>query len=607
MKPMFRRILSNLNGIACLACAAAVAPHAAIANPWSDVGTPSRPGWVDQGAERRLRLLNSLPGIHTALKNQAMGYIGNMGPGLSVGLVLDDGLFYSQGFGFADAAKTVVPDETTIFRAGSLSKVITGTALLTLIDDPARNMSLDDAADKAAYLPELKFVCPVWGSSCQRGLQVNSIKLKHLVSHTAGLANVMEQTNAHVPVWLADLQKSWLLFPPGTASAYSGVSAEAEGLIGQRVSGQLYVDYVKSSLFTPLAMNASSMDEQTLPAARRAQKWQFGGPSGPQAWTFTKFNGILAGDDQPMILPAGGLATTVFDLSRFIAIFLLGPMPQVNGHPLLKPTTITSAGSSMFSSVAPPPPHCAGASSNDANGFSYSRCGTAFGFGVNWYVGTPPYIQHNGDEPGLSGSNTVFDQTAKMGATGLISTEPFPALVPQPAGLDKNFMTTVVMGLLTSGKTADAATDWTGQLLADGIARLLYLSGKAPAASDINAFRASFIATNHLNAGNVVAFLNTWHNAVGSCSTFRVRHVRSTSSLGVSFRCKKSTWNVVIDVDASAPHKVSWSNVPPDPVALQKCINACNVAEGACMSQAHSVSEKQQCIADKKECVKECG
>src|SRR5205823_11873256 len=132
------------------------------------------------------------------------------GPGLAVGLVLDDGLYYSEGFGFRDKERIRPPDELTVFRAGSLSKVMTGTGLLTLIDDPARQMSLDDLADDKKYLPELQSVCPAASigqfQDCTRGANHLGIKLKDLVSHTAGLPDVMEQTNANEGAWLSDLK-----------------------------------------------------------------------------------------------------------------------------------------------------------------------------------------------------------------------------------------------------------------------------------------------------------------------------------------------------------------------------------------------------------------
>jgi CubicO group peptidase (beta-lactamase class C family) len=434
--------------------------------PWTAIGLPKRPSWVEMCAERRLRLLAALPNAEKQALSSATPYIGgtHTGPGLQVGLVLDDGLFYSHGFGFSDPQKMHRPDEETVFRAGSLSKVMTGAALLTLMDDPANHMSLNDDADGQRYLPELKFVCPIWDQSCRRGSQNLGVKLKHLVSHTAGLADVMEQTNANVSPWLSDLKKSWLLFAPGTFGAYSGVGIEGVGLIEQRISGKSYPNFVKDNLFEPLGMMHSTMDPMTLAANQQAQKWLFSASGG--SWSFSKFNAIIAGDNQAMILPAGGLATTVYDLSLFIRMWLSGKAPEVNGRSLLKPATLNSADASLFSSTAAGPNYCqAGAS--DVNKFFYSPCVEAYGFGVAWYVGQKPYLQHNGDEPGLSGSNTVVDQHAFMGATGLISTEPYP----KAAGLDSNFISTQVFGLLTTAKVGDVATTWSGAPLAEGTAR----------------------------------------------------------------------------------------------------------------------------------------
>lgn len=70
---------------------------------WSQVGSQQRPSWVDASVEQRLQLLPALPGIKNKLQSQAHAYFRGQGPGLAVGLVLDDGLFYSEGFGFADA------------------------------------------------------------------------------------------------------------------------------------------------------------------------------------------------------------------------------------------------------------------------------------------------------------------------------------------------------------------------------------------------------------------------------------------------------------------------------------------------------------------------
>jgi hypothetical protein len=91
------------------------------ADGWADIGSSGRPAWVPASVERRLQLLSALPAMHNAIQAEANAYFRGGGPGLVVGLVLDDGLVYSEGFGFADAGRTSRPDENTAFRAGSLS------------------------------------------------------------------------------------------------------------------------------------------------------------------------------------------------------------------------------------------------------------------------------------------------------------------------------------------------------------------------------------------------------------------------------------------------------------------------------------------------------
>jgi CubicO group peptidase (beta-lactamase class C family) len=468
--------------------------------PWSSIGLSARPTWVNLCAERRLRLTPALPTMAQDIQNDANKYFGMQGPGLAVGLVLDDGLYYSQGFGYRDAQKAHAPDELTIFRAGSLSKVITGTGLLTLTDDPARQMSLGDDADDARYLPELKSVCAVgagpmaWpncrpaGANCTTpGTSHLGIKLKDLVSHTAGLADVMEQTKADEATWLCDLKKSWAIFSPGAFASYSGVSIEGVGLIEERVSGLKYADFIQKNLFAPLGMTHSTMNPNTSPANLMAQRWAFSLPKPYASWSFAADSNILAGDDQPMIWPAGGFATDVWDLARFMKMWLT-TAPSVNGRALLNPGTIEHADQPQSAENAQPPDGCGDKS--DPNNFYYSGCAKANGFGVNWYVGNKPYIMHNGDEPGHSGSETMIDRHGKIGATGLVSTEPYPN-VPhidgarvqptQPAGLDGVFIDTVVWGhLMTEGHAADTKTTWKGAPLPVGVARLLWLSGAEP-------------------------------------------------------------------------------------------------------------------------------
>jgi len=617
-----------------IASATAVVASAALpvsaAAQWTEVGTPNRPAWVSVAAERRLRLLPALPAIATTLQGQAAGYFGSHGPGMTVGLVLDDGLFFSQGFGFRDEARQRKPDETTVYRVGSVTKVVTAATLLTLVDK--HKVSMDDDAVK--YVPELKNVglpgqssgptcaekCNISEGTCMQSAHsvsdrkqciadkkectaacpkpvvVNKpIKLRHLVSHTSGLPNQMNPPEADEATWLAELQNTKLAFWPGQFSAYSGVGVELESLIIKRVSGTAFDKYMKENLFKPLGMSHSHLTHEDVAADLLAQKYKFSWPAGQAAPTFT----IDKGWDNPqMLIPAGNLFTSVADFSHFI-------MMEMTGYPrekVLKKSTVQASQQSAVPSSGLTPTCQA---FTDNQGVSYSMCDDAAGFGFGWWL-DPPFIEHNGSIGNEWGSQTRINVGKLMGATGFISTEPYPSA---PAGATQpSSITSVVNGLLDAGIVADSATTWSKKALSVGVARVLFLSGKAPDQNDLNAFTAKFIADHALTKANVVSFLQGWQKQVGRCGTFRVREVESAGTVVARFSCEKGEWGVVLDVEQVSPHRIAWSDevaatVPPPNLG---CTTACSVQEGSCMQQAHSSSERQQCIADKKECTAAC-
>ena len=89
-----------------------------------------------------------------------------------------------------------------------------------------------------------------------------------------------------------------------------------------------------------------------------------------------------------------------------------------------------------------------------------------------------------------------------------------------------------------------------------------------------------------------------------------VRHqISESAAAGTSL----SNYSVSITGDCDSDGTVHFSALHPAACritnvsrAYQGCLSACNVAEGTCMSQAHSVAERQQCIQEKMECADNC-
>ena len=56
-------------------------------------------------------------------------------PGGAIAVVKDGQLFFAQGYGYADLERrTPATADTTVFRAGSVSKVFTWTAVMQLVE-----------------------------------------------------------------------------------------------------------------------------------------------------------------------------------------------------------------------------------------------------------------------------------------------------------------------------------------------------------------------------------------------------------------------------------------------------------------------------------------
>ncbi len=103
-------------------------------------------------------------------------------PGVSIGLVHDQDLIWSRGYGFADLAKKTPATPATAYRIASISKLFTATAILQLRD--AGKLQLDDPVAK--WLPEFAPAHVDAGSPV--------ITIRHLLTHTSGLPREVDGT-----------------------------------------------------------------------------------------------------------------------------------------------------------------------------------------------------------------------------------------------------------------------------------------------------------------------------------------------------------------------------------------------------------------------------
>jgi CubicO group peptidase (beta-lactamase class C family) len=237
---------------------------------------------------------------------------------LSVGVVVDDQLVYTEGFGPRDPATQEPVTARTLFRLASLTKLFTGMAVLQLRDQG--KLDLDDPVSK--YLPEIDGV--VYPTT-----EHPPIRIRHLVTHTSGLPR---DGSREAGMSEADLLKSLsgmaLEFTPGSDQSYSNFGMALVGVVVARASGMPYREYMQRFVFEPLGM--------------RDAVWQVTGAPEPVATgvIFDKPTEKYRPIDKELIEgamePAGGLYSNISDMAKFAA-FEMSAWPPRNAeeHPPL--------------------------------------------------------------------------------------------------------------------------------------------------------------------------------------------------------------------------------------------------------------------------------
>jgi CubicO group peptidase (beta-lactamase class C family) len=223
--------------------------------------------------------------------------------GVVVAVVKDGEVLLEQGYGYADSAKHLPMDaERTLIRAGSTSKLFTWTAVMQLV--AAGKIDLRrDINDYLDFRVQTAFGRPV--------------TMLDLMNHRGGFEEGLKDVLILDPKLLPSTEASLKghprpqLFAPGSVPAYSNYGAGLAGYIVERVSGERFEQYIERHMFKPLGMEHSSF-EQPFPAAFEA----------------ALSKGYRTPDLPPQPVeyiatrPAGSLATTISDLTRFMRAHL---------------------------------------------------------------------------------------------------------------------------------------------------------------------------------------------------------------------------------------------------------------------------------------------
>lgn len=302
----------------------------------ADLGT-ARPESVGMSSQRLARLTSGMKEL--ADSKQLSGV---------VTMVAKDGkVVHFEAAGQRDVASGAPMKKDSIFRIYSMTKPITGVAMMILFEEG--KWQLNDPVSK--HIPEfanLKVakVNPETGAVTQVPAE-HPMTMRELMSHSGGLtygvfgatavdkmyaeANVLDAAQP-MQAMIDKLAKIPLLFQPGEQWHYS-VSVDVQGYLVEKLSGQPFPEFLRSRIFDRLKMTDTAF---YVPADKMERFAAF--------YTYDKERKLVpmasADYSTPPALPSGGggLTSTITDYMRFCQMLLNGG--ELDGERILSPLSV---------------------------------------------------------------------------------------------------------------------------------------------------------------------------------------------------------------------------------------------------------------------------
>jgi CubicO group peptidase (beta-lactamase class C family) len=243
-------------------------------------------------------------------------------PGFAIGIVEDDRLVYSRGFGemkLGDSTLPVTPE--TLFHMASITKPFVATAVMQLVEQE----KVDLNAPVTKYVPYFHLKDP----------RYKDITVRHMLTHTSGMPDVKdyfwnkpEYDDGALERYVRSLEDKALLWPPGQKFRYSNMAFEVLGDLVAKVSGMSFDDYVEANILRPVGMKSSTLLYKNADPARLAAG-------------YTKLNGAVV----PVAhypynrahSPSSNLHSNVEDMARWIRVNV--NRGELDGRRILKSST----------------------------------------------------------------------------------------------------------------------------------------------------------------------------------------------------------------------------------------------------------------------------
>ena len=204
---------------------------------------------------------------------------------------------FEEGFGYSDLENLVTAKPETIYRLASISKSITATSVMQLVEQG----KIDLDADIRKYVPEFPE-------------KKHIITTRHILSHLSGIRHYKDaevqskKRYTSVEGSLAIFKEDPLLQEPGETFSYSTYGYTLLARLVEKVSGEKYPDYLRKHIFDSAGMSTAGVEDLIAIVPNRARGYMKGRNGEPRNSNYADISYKWGG---------GGLVTSAPDLCRF--------------------------------------------------------------------------------------------------------------------------------------------------------------------------------------------------------------------------------------------------------------------------------------------------
>lgn len=250
-------------------------------------------------------------------------------PGFALAIVKNDSIIYSNGFGLSNIKNKIPYRTNTIQPIASISKTFIALALMKAIDQGY--LTLETAINDV--LP-FKIINPNFPNE--------SIKIKHLVTHTSGLVDndsiyVWTYSISHKPKM--DFKKFYYNYfsatgkyyttlnfenyKPGAQFNYSNIAAALVAYLIEIKTNIPFDEYTSKYIFSPLKMNDTHWFFDSLKAVNYTQLYEITTQKDPE------YKLLLNPDNSVkyytnITYPDGKLHTSINDMAKYLIAMING-------------------------------------------------------------------------------------------------------------------------------------------------------------------------------------------------------------------------------------------------------------------------------------------